>query len=414
MRSRFGLAVDGIVSLALAAVAGCSGSSADGVAAGSSSGTMTSSGGGGSSSSSGTLVIDSGIEVDAGPFPPFKDEASFQCGDLPPIIGGLKPGIPVDYLELRTTQPYGSVDGDAGAAPIPGKESTGSPCASKTCRDGLATVSAMGWAPSSGCAYPETQFLVFSRGNDSGAVGKDGVGTSLAPIDSLTTLEEQTGTDSCVCGRRFEGLASARSGGASLGVAEYLAEVAYLEAVSVIAFRRFEEELIRFRAPLTFVKRARESRADEIRHARTTAWLAKVHGGVVAPVEAPETHERTLFEIALENAVEGCVRETYGALVAAYQAKMAQDPEIRRAMQIIAIDEAKHAELAHDVACWLERQLTSEEREQIEAAKDEARRELERAASVPPCDDVRRLAGVPDPVAAGFLIAGITSLAEAA
>ncbi|NIS36796.1 MAG: ferritin-like domain-containing protein, partial [Actinobacteria bacterium] len=37
---------------------------------------------------------------------------------------------------------------------------------------------------------------------------------------------------------------------------------------------------------------------------------------------------RTAYEIALENAVEGCVRETFGALVGAHQALRASDPSI--------------------------------------------------------------------------------------
>ena len=53
--------------------------------------------------------------------------------------------------------------------------------------------------------------------------------------------------------------------------------------------------------------------------------------------------------IALENATEGCVRETYGALVAHRQANIATDRSIRCMMQTIATDETNHAGLAWDV-----------------------------------------------------------------
>jgi len=58
---------------------------------------------------------------------------------------------------------------------------------------------------------------------------------------------------------------------------------------------------------------------------------------------------RTLFEVALENAVEGCVRETYGAAVGAWQARRAPDDRVRRAFAPVVADEARHADLAWDV-----------------------------------------------------------------
>ena len=53
-----------------------------------------------------------------------------------------------------------------------------------------------------------------------------------------------------------------------------------------------------------------------------------------------------------ENAREGCVRETFGALIAMHQAERAGDPIIRRAMRRIAEEETRHAELAWEVASW--------------------------------------------------------------
>ena len=57
--------------------------------------------------------------------------------------------------------------------------------------------------------------------------------------------------------------------------------------------------------------------------------------------------------IALENAVEGCVREGYAAIVAALQARRAPAPAFRTTMAAIADDEAAHAQLAWDVDAWL-------------------------------------------------------------
>ena len=76
--------------------------------------------------------------------------------------------------------------------------------------------------------------------------------------------------------------------------------------------------------------------------------------------------------VPLENAIEGCVRETYGAVVNLVEARASSDPVVRKAMRSIADDECRHAELAWAVAAWLRPRLTREERDAIERATREA------------------------------------------
>jgi hypothetical protein len=57
-------------------------------------------------------------------------------------------------------------------------------------------------------------------------------------------------------------------------------------------------------------------------------------------------------ELALENAVEGCVHETFAAARAAWQASYASDPSVRSLSAVLAADEAAHADLAADVHAW--------------------------------------------------------------
>jgi hypothetical protein len=115
------------------------------------------------------------------------------------------------------------------------------------------------------------------------------------------------------------------------------------------------------------------------------------------------------YEIALENAVEGCVRETYGALVAAHQALHAQDPRIAAAMEVVAADEIRHAELSWALAGWLEPQLTEEERAAIADAKRAAILELRRdTVSTPLHQSVVRLAGLPTPDVGAALMSSLT------
>jgi hypothetical protein len=78
----------------------------------------------------------------------------------------------------------------------------------------------------------------------------------------------------------------------------------------------------------------------------------------------------------MENAVEGCVREAHGALVAAFQATHASEASVRAAFAKIAVDEAEHAELSFALDTWLSAQLAPAERLQVDAAKGQAWRDL--------------------------------------
>ena len=67
----------------------------------------------------------------------------------------------------------------------------------------------------------------------------------------------------------------------------------------------------------------------------------------------------------MENAVEGCVHEAFAAAVALRQAARAEDPAVRDAMRAIASDEVAHAQLAWDVAAWIEGELDTAARARI-------------------------------------------------
>lgn len=115
---------------------------------------------------------------------------------------------------------------------------------------------------------------------------------------------------------------------------------------------------------------ARRAAKEEARHTRMMTSLARSLGSDRVPrVKKPARRRRTLEEIALENAVEGCVRETYGALVATHQATHAEDPHIRAIFAIIAEDETSHAELAWAVAAALERRLDEPAKQRVHHAR---------------------------------------------
>lgn len=99
--------------------------------------------------------------------------------------------------------------------------------------------------------------------------------------------------------------------------------------------------------------------------------------------------------MAIENAVEGCVRETFGALVATWQAAHATDAGVRAAMKRIAADETRHAALAWAIDRWMDGRLDATARARVERSRRAAVRTLLRdlAAELPA--DVRRTAGLP-------------------
>lgn len=229
--------------------------------------------------------------------------------------------------------------------------------------------------------------------------------------DGTTTLvAEDASLKGGICGRRPEGLRGqrldAKACASPVDLGDHFALAAHLEAASVIAFRRLELELRRFGAPASFARRARRARADEINHARDTAALARRFGGIVSAVDVAPMAVRDLFALALENAVEGAVRETYGALVAAFQAERAAS-ELRPLYRRIARDEARHAELAHDIDRWVQPKLTADERARIATARAAALEELRAAIAIEPSSSVVRVAGMPTAAEARILLDGL-------
>ncbi|AKU99143.1 putative lipoprotein [Labilithrix luteola] len=184
----------------------------------------------------------------------------------------------------------------------------------------------------------------------------------------------EKGDPTCRFGRRPEGYTPTPTRAASIG--EYLAVAAELEAASVPAFRRLARELRAHGAPAALVSRAELAARDEVRHARATKRLAERFGGTVTRPMVGKLPVRSLAEIAEENAREGCVGETFGALLATVQAARATDPEVRREMEIIARDETEHAALAWDAAEWFERLLDDDARARVRQARTSAVAEL--------------------------------------
>lgn len=204
----------------------------------------------------------------------------------------------------------------------------------------------------------------------------------------------EKGDPNCAIGRRPEALRSRSP--EVLGVGEFFASMAHLEAASVPAFAQLARELAAHGAPADLVQRTLVARDDEVRHTRVTRRLARRFGGDPVRPEVGRSSQRALFDMALDNATEGCVRETFGALVAKVQAERAADPEVRAALAEIAEDETRHAELSWEIDRWVRSRLSDEEEIRLDAAQREAANALQRDVAYDWPDDVRTTAGMPD------------------
>lgn len=374
-------------------------------------------------------------------------------------LAGVTPAVPVDYMELRSSYgSSGNPPTVVSKSGTPCATATDA-AACNASLAAVATTDGWQPNQGGGLAPYVVDYLVYTRGDEVGTVTSyDALKTFLAPVDDVhdaalllsenpttdytimcgantagavqggfevdaktgdtcgqgTHLDEvvvfvsaagdlevrqdvvlQQGDPHCVSGRRPEGLvAASRRAGDAVGA--FFAECAHLEAASVVAFERMARELRAHGAPAWLVCEAERAREDEVRHAKITAALARRSGAEPEAVVAEDRGVRSLLEIALENAIEGCVRETYGALVALHQGARAEDASVAAAMRRIAEDETRHAALAWDLAEWLDSRLTDAERARVAQARAEASATLRRQLAAPVSPELASRAGLPE------------------
>ena len=209
-------------------------------------------------------------------------------------------------------------------------------------------------------------------------------------------------------GRRPTGLRRHPPPRARTALGAYLASMAFEEEASIVAFERMREELESLGAPAPLIAAAERAARDEREHAETMTRLALARGAGVVRARVPRVRKRSLAAVATENAREGCIRETYGALLAKWQSVHAEDAELRRAFARIADHEASHAALSWALARWIEERLAPATRKRVARARALAIRELRSALGIEPAPDVARLAGLPPAKEARALFVALT------
>jgi hypothetical protein len=147
---------------------------------------------------------------------------------------------------------------------------------------------------------------------------------------------------------------------------------ARMEHASIASFARFTLELLGFGAPPELVAGAQQASLDEIEHARLCFALASRFANAPVGPGALEVSgselSRSLAESAVATLEEGCIGETIAALTAREELARASDPFVRGALETIARDEERHAELAWRFVAWAVRRGGSEVREAVRSA----------------------------------------------
>jgi hypothetical protein len=169
-------------------------------------------------------------------------------------------------------------------------------------------------------------------------------------------------------------------------LAEHWAEMGRMEHASVAAFARFTLELLSLGAPAELVVASQQALGDEIEHARLCFGLASAYAGrALGPgaLSVDGALEARSFETIVVTAIhEACIGETLAALEAEAELARATDPEVRRVLERIARDEARHAELGYRFLRWALDRAEPEQRRHFIAELDAAlRAELARKAA---------------------------------
>ncbi len=195
-------------------------------------------------------------------------------------------------------------------------------------------------------------------------------------------------------GRGHAGIQKLTEVTGSSEMARYFVRAYHAEASSVGAFLQLRAELSHHGAPKKLLDGCIRAAAEEIHHARMMAKLAGEANACLPKLQFGQVPKRSVFELAMDNAVEGCIYESFSALKAQYQSLHATDERILAVMKVIARDETHHAQLAWDIHHFLVAQLSPNEQELIQEAQRKATQKLiEQAVS----DSTRTVTGFGTP-----------------
>ena len=129
------------------------------------------------------------------------------------------------------------------------------------------------------------------------------------------------------------------------------------EHASIPSFAWLSLALTKHAAPPDLLRRTHRAALDEIDHAERCFALARRYADDAA-IEpraldaAGATLPDSLFELALDSLIDGWLGEGCAAAMARAASRRARDAQVRATLRAIAREEARHARLGLDIACW--------------------------------------------------------------
>lgn len=134
---------------------------------------------------------------------------------------------------------------------------------------------------------------------------------------------------------------------------------AEFEHASVISFIDIAHRLDRLDAPAALVARVEQAAADELHHAELCFGLAGRYlglslrpGRLRVPLRLPRGRRVELEVLAAESVRDGMYNEGVASWLAVHAGRHVTDGRVREVLQVIATDEASHAQLSADIVAW--------------------------------------------------------------
>lgn len=177
---------------------------------------------------------------------------------------------------------------------------------------------------------------------------------------------------SCAIPGRWTSIAGPKPLALAYSIQEEMKRRVKCEAVAVIAFERLAFELKAYQAPIELLAKIQVAIEDEKRHTSNFSSVCLAQNWEIEEdithIQVSQYPVRSLLELAIENAIEGCVGESFAALENLYQSHFAKNQTIKALHQSIVFDEIAHAELSWQIHDWINQQLPIHEKVLLQEA----------------------------------------------
>lgn len=156
------------------------------------------------------------------------------------------------------------------------------------------------------------------------------------------------------------------------GIGVYFAKSAHEQAAAVFSYIALATQLRSFGAPTNLIEQCQSAAKDNILHAKIMQELSEMEGVFVPSFHYVPTSQ-SILEVAMQNAVDGCIYETWAALLANWQSThLPSDPELQTVYEQIGKNKAMHGQLAWDLHFWFLSKLRTREKKQLSRAQSKA------------------------------------------